>query len=74
MNEIRFRARPFFISVTTVSAIILYLMFRGCPETSNSNRSFEHLKNDVKTDPNPFTVYAITPTYARPVQKAELTR
>lgn len=77
MSEIRMRQRPFIIVVTSVFLLLVYLLFRNCEQTIILSTS--ELAGDTRTNlpseyPLPFTVYAITPTYARPVQKAELTR
>lgn len=77
MNEIRIRQRPFLIVVTSVSILIVYLLFRTCEKTtvlSTPETAEDGLTNLPSERSLPFTVYAITPTYARPVQKAELTR
>lgn len=77
MNEVRIRQRPFLIAVTSVSILVVYLLFRTCEQTtvlSTSETADNSLTRLPNEQPLPFTVYAITPTYARPVQKAELTR
>lgn len=71
------KQRPFLTVVTSVLILLVYLLFRKCEQTivvspsELSDDSHTHLPTDHTL---PFTVYAITPTYARPVQKAELTR
>lgn len=40
----------------------------------DSAAAVAHRSDALEDQPLPFVVYAVTPTYARPVQKAELTR
>lgn len=71
MSEIRIKQRPFYIGSSIILLLLFYLMLRSCEQ------SVEHEAQAVESKENvalPFIVYAITPTYARPVQKAELTR
>lgn len=81
MSEIRIKFKAFVIGSVTVLFLLLYLTFRtpSCgnipatiQSTSNSQQQVFERKN--QSGSSAFTVYAITPTYARPVQKAELTR
>lgn len=87
MSEIRIKQKTFGIGVALTLLLLFYLASRSpkCASPPVINKivpvtSHEHISasgyNKVKSiEPSlPFTVYAITPTYARPVQKAELTR
>lgn len=68
-NEVRINQRLLIIIATVLCLLFLYLITR---ETCSNST------NNVKTDNSELItlpiIYAITPTYARPVQKAELTR
>lgn len=71
------KQRPFLIVVTSVLILLVYLLFRNCEqsiELSASELAGDSLTYLPSKQPLSFKVYAITPTYARPVQKAELTR
>lgn len=68
-NEIRIRQRTLIIIVTVLCFLFLYLITR---ETcANSTQSTNTDSSELVKLP---VIYAITPTYARHVQKAELTR
>lgn len=81
MSEIRIKFKTFVVGSAIILFLLFYLMFRS-PSCETSSTVFssssmnlhqvQERKNQSSTQP--FTVYAITPTYARPVQKAELTR
>lgn len=64
-NEVRIKQRNLIVFVTVLCLLILYLLTRETCSNSNAESS------KLKTLP---IIYAITPTYARHVQKAELTR
>lgn len=81
MNEIRIRERTFLVGVALISFVIFYLVLVDrCDESKQSNHRHAseaqkiNYKFAIDNGPFPFSVYAVTPTYARPVQKAELTR
>ncbi|XP_031621326.1 galactosylgalactosylxylosylprotein 3-beta-glucuronosyltransferase I [Contarinia nasturtii] len=80
MNEIRIKFKSFVIGVIAVVFSLFYLALRtpDCPNLTNDAYTYQPQQvpqnKQTITTPQPFTVYAITPTYARPVQKAELTR
>lgn len=80
MSEIRMRLKTFAISSATIFCILLYLLLKSpdCPVNPTpiapSYQQVAVSNNKVNKTIQPFTVYCITPTYARPVQKAELTR
>lgn len=79
MNEIHLKFKPFVIGTATVFFLLFYLAMRSpeCSQYSSSTSIVsEALKQQVPQmqSAQPFTIYAITPTYTRPVQKAELTR
>lgn len=67
MNEIKIKTKNLIIVIVVV---ILLILFIG---TSNDCRSYGD-GNGIIGYSNGKTIFAITPTYARPVQKAELTR
>lgn len=73
MNEIRIKFKQFVIGSAVVFFLLFYLAFRSpeCPSATDAEIAYQQ---QVPQKTQPFTVYAITPTYARPVQKAELTR
>lgn len=73
--------KPFVIGSLVVLFLIFYLALRtpDCPIASDAVIADAYQqqvpqKKQSLFNSQPFTVYAITPTYARPVQKAELTR
>ena len=68
-NDIRIKQRTLIIIVTVVCILFLYLNSRVT--CSNSTQNTNGDKSALVTMP---IIYAITPTYARPVQKAELKR
>lgn len=81
MNEIHIKFKPFVIGIIVVFVLLFYLAARSpeCPALADTTTSADayHQQQQVpqtKRSSQPFTVYALTPTYARPVQKAELTR
>lgn len=80
MNEIHMKFKPFVIGIVFILFLIFYLAMRTpeCP-TYLSNTSINLVDAQQQQVPHiystqSFTIYAITPTYTRPVQKAELTR
>lgn len=75
MNEIRIKFKQFVIGSAVVFFLLFYLAFRSpeCPSATDAASETAY-QQQVPQKTQPFTVYAITPTYARPVQKAELTR
>lgn len=80
MNEIHIKVKPFVIGTIIVFFLLFYLALRS-PECSNIANEIVADTYQQQIPPNhqsiksqPYIVYAITPTYARPVQKAELTR
>lgn len=67
------KQKPFFIGSGLILLLLFYLMLRDCEK--RVEEVTEPQINSKQTNiPLPFTVYAITPTYARAVQKAEITR
>lgn len=76
MNEIRIKFKPFAIGVIAVFSLLFYLIVRTpeCTPSIAIADSYQQQVPQTKHISQPFTVYTITPTYARPVQKAELTR
>ncbi|PSN34709.1 Galactosylgalactosylxylosylprotein 3-beta-glucuronosyltransferase I [Blattella germanica] len=77
--------RRLLLVLTTIIVIIWYASIRsrgsivlsdaGSPELEITALKQNECRNSkLKYDPNLPTIYVITPTYARPVQKAELTR
>lgn len=86
MSEIRIKQKTFVIGVGLTILLLFYFASKNpkCPPSTESHdiktvTSHQQVLSSYKFDngieqSQPFTVYAITPTYARPVQKAELTR
>lgn len=83
MNEIRIRERTFLLGLALISFVIFYLLLVDrCDTPTNYNSKYNynavasvaHRSDTLNDEQLPFVVYAVTPTYARPVQKAELTR
>lgn len=79
MNEIRIRERTFLFGLALISFVIFYLILVDrCEPQSNhkfkDRQRINYISLDAAQGPHPCTVYAVTPTYSRPVQKAELTR
>lgn len=78
MNEIRIKLKPFVMVVITLLILLFYLAFRNpdCQNFTSYTDTYQpqQVPQSRPTTSQPFTIYAITPTYARPVQKAELTR
>lgn len=68
------KQRPFLIGVTTAFLLIVYLLFRNCDSPTAPTAAELSGDTRAQSQSSDFTIYAITPTYARPVQKAELTR
>lgn len=81
MSEVRIKQKTFAIGTSTVLILIFYLILRDRCETQQQQQQQyqqqqlpQKQQQQENAEVSPFTVYAITPTYARPVQKAELTR
>lgn len=81
MNEIHIKFKPFVIGTILIFVLMFYFAARSpeCPISSATviapDASYhEQQMPQTKRSSEQFTIYAITPTYARPVQKAELTR
>lgn len=76
MNEIRIKLKSFAIGTIVVFSLLFYLVVRTpeCSPSVDISNTYQQQVPQTKRIFQPFTVYAITPTYARPVQKAELTR
>lgn len=86
MSEIRIKQKTFTIGVGFTILLLFYFATKNpkCPPSTEFHdiktvSSHQQVSSSYKVDnaieqSQPFTVYAITPTYARPVQKAELTR
>lgn len=78
-QEIRIKTRHFYAVLVILAFLLIYSLSsnRGCDRTTDQERSdlqsFESREAFIPNRKGP-TIYAITPTYARPVQKAELTR
>lgn len=68
-NDVRIKQRNLIVFVTVLCLLFLYLVTRETCSNSTQNINAESSK--LETLP---IIYAITPTYARHVQKAELTR
>lgn len=63
-SEIRISYKKLIISVLSVLAAFIYVLSKNsCEQSQSVQKTF--------TEP---IIYAVTPTYNRPVQKAELTR
>lgn len=75
MNEVHIKFRPFVIGTVSIFVLLFYLAARSpeCAPLPNAENPATEAYQQQQV-PQPFTIYAITPTYARPVQKAELTR
>lgn len=78
-QEIRIKTRHFYAVLVILAFLLIYSLSsnRGCDRTTDQERSdLQSLESREAFIPNRKgpTIYAITPTYARPVQKAELTR
>lgn len=75
MSEIRVKQKTFVVGVIAVFFVIFYLILRDPCENNVRQEYVEKLPvSNSQPRTLPFMVYAITPTYTRPVQKAELTR
>lgn len=75
MSEIRVKQKTFVVGGIAVFFVLFYLILRDPCENNVKIENVERLPaTDSQPRTLPFTVYAITPTYTRPVQKAELTR
>lgn len=73
MNEIRLSYRQaIVIAISTFIAFIYALSRNGSSSLCNESSAIN--KNVALNEENLPIIYAITPTYYRPVQKAELTR
>jgi len=63
-NELRISYRKVLVLGISIAALFLYV-------SKNSCEPLKHESDEIKALP---IIYAVTPTYSRPVQKAELTR
>lgn len=68
-NEIRLSYRQ-----TVVIGIILFISFLYALSKNSCNNEQSSASSLTSLDENLPIIYAVTPTYYRPVQKAELTR
>lgn len=69
MNEIRLKTKNLIIVIGAISFLLIWIgLHNRCVQTDNG------ANGDKISISNLPIIYAITPTYARPVQKAELTR
>ncbi|XP_055637166.1 galactosylgalactosylxylosylprotein 3-beta-glucuronosyltransferase I [Toxorhynchites rutilus septentrionalis] len=77
-QEIRIKAKPFYAVLVILAFLIIYSISsnRDCGDEEQIKAALEQSLNREAFHLNQKgpTIYAITPTYARPVQKAELTR
>lgn len=64
-NEIRISYKKALALGISFAALFVYLLSKNACEPS------KHESDEIKASP---IIYAVTPTYSRPVQKAELTR
>lgn len=86
MSEIRIKQKTFAIGVGLTLLLLFYFASKTpkCPpltefhdiktDTSHQQVSSSYKIDNAIEQSQPFTIYAITPTYQRPVQRAELTR
>ena len=64
-NEIRLKQKNLLIAFVALFILFIFMLTRKCsPDEQRSDKQQSHLP----------VIYAVTPTYTRPVQKAELTR
>lgn len=75
MNEIRIRPRQmaFLVGVVVFLMLVMLRSSNDCTAKNVSTTAMRRGAGGQREEKLP-TIYAITPTYARPVQKAELTR
>lgn len=76
MNEVRIKPRNLGIFLGGL-VFVLFVLLRSSSNNCSTNGDGPHKAatlNRGVVDQHVPTIYAITPTYARPVQKAELTR
>lgn len=76
MNEIRIRPRQLALLLGVVVFLMLLILRSSneCPPNNGPTAMRRGAAGNGQRDETLPTIYAITPTYARPVQKAELTR
>lgn len=77
MNEFHIKFKPFIFGCVTVFVLLIYLAFfrtQCSQQSAYTENVYQQQVPPKKLISSPFTVYAVTPTFARPVQKAELTR
>lgn len=72
MSEVRIRPRQVLILII-VFIVVLMMVHRNGKRTCQGPEYLQAMYSKSQTDTLP-KIYAITPTYARPAQKAELTR
>ncbi|KAG5673383.1 hypothetical protein PVAND_003439 [Polypedilum vanderplanki] len=72
-NEVRISQRKFIAIVIIVVILLIYTLTRSSSCDSKEFTINNNQQQSQSLDNKPI-IYAITPTYARPVQKAELTR
>lgn len=79
-QEIRIKTKHFYALLVILGFLLIYSLSsnRGCDSTTDQTqldrRAFQENREAFIPNQKGPTIYAITPTYARPVQKAELTR
>ena len=64
-NEIRISSKKALALGISIAALFVYMLSKNSCEPSHKK------SNEIRASP---MIYAVTPTYSRPVQKAELTR
>lgn len=64
-NEVRISSKKALALGISIAALFVYTI------SKNSCEPTKHESDEIKASP---IIYAVTPTYSRPVQKAELTR
>lgn len=70
-SEIRISQRKGIVIVIATIILFLYALNRNSPSCDNDSEI--NVQKSLAVDDLPI-IYAVTPTYYRPVQKAELTR
>ncbi|XP_058451464.1 galactosylgalactosylxylosylprotein 3-beta-glucuronosyltransferase I [Malaya genurostris] len=77
-QEIRIKTKHFYVVLVILGFLLIYSLSssRDCDENNQALEDPEFVAEREAFLPNQKgpTIYAITPTYSRPVQKAELTR
>lgn len=72
MSEVRIRPRQVLVLII-VFLVVLLMVHRNGKRTCQGPAYLQAMFNKMQDEELP-TIYCITPTYARPQQKAELTR